>query len=186
MLQRALSASPVHHIAPDCPPAALFCGLGMVRIDIPNEQSMRTFRAYSQYGGDCFMFANTNGEYGRKYPVVEGMLAFFDQYLRMPLPHKKAVAVPGRHTVVENSCDRTYEYSPLIRQDGKLLAAAAYLEQFFGVQAAAETVMIAGRTYVPEEQLEQIGIGCRYYADKDMAVLVPASVWAVNKPQARN
>ncbi len=185
MLGKAIAASPVNHIGPAFPPAALYTGLGMVRVDIPDHQSYRTFEACNRYGADCFQFGNTNGEYGRKAPIVRAICGFFDAYLKEKLPYKKAVAVPESKMIVENFCDRRLDYAVLVRREDELYVAVEYLEQFFGVKAGTPVAVIDGRAYRMAAELESVGVGFRYYPDKNMAVLVPAHVWANNKPKNR-
>lgn len=185
MLEKALAASPVTHIGPDFPPAALFGGLGMVRVDIPYNQSLRTFEACSRYGADCFQFTNTNGEYGRTAPVVNAICGFFDSYLKGALPYNKAVAVPGSCVVMENYCDKKLDYAPFVEKDGVIYAAEEYVESFLGVKTGRDTVVIDGKDYVKADDLEGTGAGYKYYPDKNKCVLVPASVWAGDKPKSR-
>ena len=185
MVAKARAASPVNHIGPDFPPTALFGGLGMVRVDIPYGQSLRTFEACSRYGADCFQFTNTNGEYGRSQPVVMGICQFFDVYLKGELPYHKTVAVPGSTTVVEDYRDRQLGYAPFVKKDEAIYVAAEYLERFLGSRLEKETVSLEGRDYVDTGDLAETEIGYKYYPDKDMCVLVPAPVWLINKPKCR-
>ncbi|HJC47736.1 MAG TPA: CocE/NonD family hydrolase [Candidatus Lachnoclostridium pullistercoris] len=185
MLRKAILASPVSHIGPDFPPAALFSGLGMVRVDIPDRQSRRTFEACSRYGADCFLFANTNGSYGQTAPVVNAVCSFFDTYLRGKLPHKKTVASPGSRRILENFKDRDLGYPLFAEKNGEIYAAAEYLEAFQGKPLELETAEIGGRKYVKAENLKGTDIGYQYYPDKKLGVLVPAAVWAGNQPKNR-
>ncbi len=186
MVKLAEDCSPVNHIAPDSPPVALFGGLGMVMVDIPYRQSERTFEQYQRYDADSFLFCNTNGRYGRTYPVVQGLAAFFDHYLRGEPDYPKAVLKPGATQVVENNCDRQKGYAPLVEQEGRLYISPEYLEGFFGEKVPGETVAISGRIYLPVEALEGSALGFRYYEDKDMAAVIPYRVIAENQPQKRN
>lgn len=187
MVERAKKASPVTYIGPDSPPAALYTGLGMVRVDIPHNQSNRTFELYQKYGADCFMFANTNGEYGKKFPIVRGVLGFFDQYLKQEPIFHKCVASPDSCRIVEDACDREKEYAPVIREGEGLYVSADYLREFFGTETdGAGVTELRGRSYVESGNLEQCKIGFRYYADADKAVLVPAWVWENLVPKKRN
>ena len=185
MLAKAILASPVSHIGPDFPPAALFSGLGMVRVDIPDRQSYRTFETCSRYGADSFLFANTNGNYGQTAPVVNAICGFFDAYLRGELPHKKTVARPGSAEILENYRDRNLGYPLFAEKDGEIYAAVEYLEEFQGSRPQRETVKIDGREYVRAEELQGTDTGYRYYPDKNLCVLVPAAVWAGNQPKSR-
>lgn len=190
MARRAYMASPINHIKPDFPPTALYAGLGMVRVDIPDRQSYRTFERCSRYGADCFLFGNTNGEYGRKFPVVQALLAFFDQFLKMELPHRKTVARPGSRRIVENFQDKELAYIPFVKRDGKIWIALEYLEEFTGNPLPEElregTEQFEGHTYLLADRLNAGTAGYRYYSDKDMCVLLPASVMENNYMVARN
>ena len=187
MLDRALKASPVTYLRPDCPPAALYSGLGMVRVDIPDHQTYRTFELCNKYLVDCFQFNCTNGEYGKKYPVVQGIVGFFDQYLKGEPSYKKCVAVPGCGIVVENSCDRVKEYPPVVKAEGEVYAAVSYIQEFFGETVKGLSVRdVDGRAYVKGTQLKEAGVGFKYFEDCDMAVMVPAGVWAGNEAKRRN
>lgn len=185
MLKKALAASPVSHIGPDFPPAALFGGLGMVRVDIPYNQTVRTFETCNRYGADCFQFTNTNGEYGRMAPVVKAICGFFDSYLKKDLPYQKAVAVPGSTMVMENYCDRKLDYAPFVEKDGAIYVSETYIEDFLGVRTESSCTVIDGRNYVKADDLEGTAVGYKYYPDKNKCVLVPGYVFAGNKPKSR-
>ena len=196
MLKKAIGASPVSHIGPDFPPAALFSGLGMVRVDIPDRQSYRTFEACSRYGADCFLFENTGGNYGKSAPVIQAICSFFDTYLKGSLPYPKTVAVPGSSVILENYRDRAMDYPVFLEKEGTIYAAAEYIEEFRGraegqgkkpdgpTEHDGSTELIGSRAYIPIQCLAGSDVECQYYPDKHMCVLIPAWVHAGN--QAKN
>mgnify|MGYP002791979132 CR=1 FL=1 len=170
MLNLARKASPINYITPDCPPAALFTGLGMMRVDIPDRQSYRTFEAYNRVGADCYLFGNTNGNYGLKPEVIQGILTFFDHWLKEEITVHKSVMKPDSRRIVEDYCDCTVDEAPVVRRDGELFVSAEYARRRFG----ATDAVFAGNGYVPAAKLEGSSVGFRYYPDSDMAVLIPA------------
>lgn len=171
MLQAARNASPVTHIAPDTAPLALFGGLGMTRVDIPYGQSERTFRQCNRYSVDCYLYMNTNGNYGARPEIAEALVGFLDKNLKKPSEARKTVAVPGSCRAVEDARDVTLAY-PVFRLDdkGTLLVAAAYIKDRYGVSAAADDT-----DYVPVGALTGTGVQAEYYEDKNMAVVARAS-----------
>lgn len=197
MLKKAIGASPVSHIGPDFPPAALFSGLGMVRVDIPDRQSYRTFEACSRYGADCFLFENTGGNYGKSAPVIQAICSFFDTYLKGGLPYPKTVAVPGSSVILENYRDRAMDYPVFLEKEGTIYAAAEYIEEFRGraegqgkkpdgpTEHDGSTELIGSRAYIPIQCLAGSDVECQYYPDKHMCVLIPAWVHGDNQAQSR-
>ena len=185
MLAKAILASPVSHIGPDFPPAALFSGLGMVRVDIPDRQSYRTFETCSRYGADCFLFANTNGNYGQTAPVVNAICGFFDAYLRGELPHKKTVARPGSAEILENYRDCSPGYPLFAEKDGEIYAAAESLEEFPRRRPHPQPATFAGREPVRADDPHGTHTADTSRTDTILCVLVPAAVWAGNQPKSR-
>lgn len=105
MLKIAESASPDPYIGPDTPPMALFSGINDVSIDIANRQSLRTFEKMGEYGVDGFLFANTNGRYGKRPEIIAGVLEFLHQNLdRLGEGNtlSKVVAKPRETCVLED------------------------------------------------------------------------------------
>ncbi len=171
MLAKARAASPVTHIAPDAAPALLYGGLGMTRVDIPYQQSVRTFEQCSKYEVECFMISNTNGEYGQKPTSRDTILDFLNEALVKKALPKKTVAVPGSVQCTEDSVDRTLAYAPVIREGDEILIATKYLSERYGLPEA-ET------EYCRYSELQDPPFSFWYYADKDMAVFGPASLIA--------
>ena len=170
-LKLAREASPVSYIGPDCPPTALFAGLGMTRVDIPNRQTYRTFELCDRYGVDCFMFSNTNGEYGVKPEITGAVNAFFDRHLKNGPVVRKSVAKPGEKAFTEDYRDRAMDYAPVLNAGG-IKVAADYLKERYGLEPEDGEVL-EGRRYVKAENLLGTGIGIQYYEDKDLAVIAP-------------
>lgn len=175
MLNRARAASPVNYIGPDCPPMVLYAGLGMTRVDIPNRQTYRTFEQCNRYGADCFMFSNTNGEYGMKPEIKTAIRFFFDRHLKNGPVVKKSVMVPGSSSIVEDYKDRMMEYPPAVKTDqNQILVSVNYVKERFQMEISGE-MEINGQIYAGPDRLVGTGIGMEYYPDKDMAVLAPIS-----------
>lgn len=173
MVALARKASPLNYIGPDCAPMALFGGLGMTRVDIPNAQTYRTFERSSLYGVDCFMFSNTNGDYGAKPEINQAILSFFERQLKNGPAVKKSVMAPGSSKIVEDNKDKIKEYVPaLLKEDGSILIACSYLEERYQLNLEADEV-VTGTAYVSEHKLEGTEITARYYRDKNMIVLAP-------------
>lgn len=170
MLMRARAASPVNHIGPDCPPTALFAGIGMSKVDIPNRQTYRTFEKCGQYGVDCYMFSNTNGEYGKKPEITVALHNFFDRHLKSGPAIQKSVIVPGAHTIVEDYKDRVLDYAPVLCEQGTFLFAVKYLNERFGMDVAAEIVRNE-IGYIGEWVFAGTNMSYCYFEDKDMVVL---------------
>ena len=184
LLKLEYQASPINHIGPDTPPMALYSGVGMMRVDIANRQTYRTFERMGSYGVDCYMFCNTNGAYGVKPEIVEGVMTFLDRYLKNEPPVRKTVAVPQSLEIVEDGVDRRLSYPLVVKRDGCMYVACKYLEERFG--AAVRTAAVIDSTqYAAAKELKGTGAGFRYYEDKNMAVLVPEDDIPEELPQKR-
>lgn len=172
MVQKAMEASPINHIAPDTPPMALFSGLNDISIDIANRQSYRTLDKMGKYGVDCYLYSNTNGRYGKRAEIMVGIMEFLDRYIKNAPCYPKTVMKPGNTKIVENGNDRVVEFPPMVKQKGRLLVSCTYLYDRFHTMVPAE-VVISGRDYVDIKNLQNSGIVVRYFEDKDMAVILP-------------
>ena len=185
-LKDAENASPLYHIGPDMPPTSLFSGLGYYSIDIACKQSLRTFQMLQKYNVDCDLFLNTNGNYGRKIEIMDGIVRFFDRCLKHGPVFHKTVLVPGSKNLVENEKNISAKYSPVIRKNGKLYIAVPYAKEHFGAELSVELVS-EGVDYASADAaaLAGTGIGVMYYPDKDMAVILPEEMLPQKKPEIR-
>lgn len=175
MLEAARKASPVSYIGPDCAPAVIFGGTGMYFVDIPNRQTQRTFELCTKYGVECFCVMNTNGDYGLKPTVMSAIRTFFDSNLKNGPAYAKSVMTPGSKTIVEDAVDKTFAAAPLLQKNGKFYLSAEYLQHRLDLHEK-EAFTEEGIAYVDAAVLEDTGYGLEYYADKNMAVLIPRSM----------
>lgn len=190
MVQLAHAASPIHYIGPDAPPLALFAGINDVSIDIANRQSYRTFEQMGRYGADCYLYANTNGFYGKKPEIIAGIIEFLDRNLKNK-PHKgaagKTVAEPGSRQILENAVEVTLDYAPVEQRDGVVYISEEYLAARYEADTTrAEAVEIDGSRYVNAATLEGSGAGVRFYADKNLVTIVPESQMTACRPRIRS
>lgn len=171
-LADARAASPVNAIAPDCAPLALYGGLGMTKVDIPFGQTRRTFEVCGKYAVDCYLFCNTNGDYGEKPEVVAGIRSFLDRYLKQDHPAlEKAVMIPGQKRIVGNGCDKELAYVPALQQEGGIWIAERFLKECAGRGfTETESRMVDGESYVSAKTLKGTGYVSEYYPDKNMLV----------------
>jgi hypothetical protein len=170
MLVLSRAASPIHYIGPDAPPAALFAGRGMNKVDIPNQQTYRTFEQFNKYGADCYMFSNTNGDYGNKPEIVAAIRHFFDRHLKGGPVLRKSTAVPGSFGIVEDYKDRMLPYAPVLKDQDAFLFAADYLNERFGMNVVP-SVTKGGVGYVTAGVFVDSPADYRYYPDKNMVAL---------------
>ena len=169
-LRQAQWASPVSYIGPDSPPAVLFGGYGMKSVDIALNQSLRSFRKFQENGVTCFLFANTQGEYGRKEEILCAILHFFDHYLRDRGAEPKLVIRTDGGSMVANTLPAPEE-DRILREGETLLVEAAYLQEVLGVKLPAEEIR-NGRGYVMVPgRLAQKGIVVQAFPDKGMITL---------------
>lgn len=191
MLKIAESASPISYIGPDTPPMALFSGINDVSIDIANRQSLRTFEKMGEYGVDGFLFANTNGRYGKRPEIIAGVLEFLHQNLdRLGEGNtlSKVVAKPRETCVLEDGTERENVSAPILRQGEEILVCADYAKEKFGAQIepGEGDVWIDGKAYKRIGELTGSKIAVRYFADRDMAVILPEDRMPAQMPRVRS
>ena len=82
---------------------------------------------------------------------------------------------PGSKTIVEDAVDKTFAAAPLLQKNGKFYLSAEYLQHRLDLHEK-EAFTEEGIAYVDAAVLEDTGYGLEYYADKNMAVLIPRSM----------
>ena len=160
----AKMASPVYHISPDDPPIALYHGLGMTRVDIPNNQSYRTFEALSRNDVRGFMFSNTQGEYGDAPEIQGAVVDFFNNYLKTPPKGLKVAVKPGSDKAVVNYVTVKMDKAPVI-EDGVVMIPSELIE---AINASGESVALDGAAgdYVSADSVaESIGAVVKWFED---------------------
>lgn len=172
MLEKAIAASPIHYIAPDTPPMALFSGVNDISIDIANRQSYRTLDKMGENGVDCFLYSNTNGRYGKRPEIIAGIITFLDRYIKNAPCYPKTVVIPGEKKIVEDGYDILLPYAPIIKTGETVFVSCAYLKNHFGVCTEAEATF-DGVDYIDIKNLENSGIVIRYFEHKNMAIIIP-------------
>ncbi len=130
-IAEAKKCSPLYHIKPDAPPIALFHGLGMTRVHIPNNQSYRTFEALSRNDVRAFMFSNTQGEYGSAPEIQDAVLSFFKNQLMKPPAGMKAIVKEGSKKAVVNNLSREMEAEAFL-SGGKMMLPASFVAEILG------------------------------------------------------
>ncbi len=141
-------ASPVYHISPDDPPVALFHGLGMTRVDIPNNQSYRTFDALSRNDVRAFMFSNTQGEYGEAPEIQAGVVDFFNNYLKNPPSGMKMAFRSGSSKAVVNYITKEMPAPAVVTEAGVLVPVeflAEVMPDFLSWDQDALVLTVTGR-----------------------------------------
>lgn len=129
-IREAKMCSPLYHIKPDAAPIALFHGLGMTRVHIPNNQSYRTFEALSRNDVKAFMFSNTMGEYGEAPEIQEAVLTFFKNYLMKAPDGLKLVLKAGSKIAVVDYLSREMEAEAFLRE-GHIMIPVSFIEEVF-------------------------------------------------------
>ena len=130
-IAEAKMCSPLYHIKPDAPPIALYHGLGMTRVHIPNNQTYRTFEVLSRNDVRAFMFSNTQGDYGKAPEIQEAVLTFFNNYLMNKPKYTKVILKEGSDKVVVNNLGRKISAAPYMEGD-KLMAPVEFLTEILG------------------------------------------------------
>ncbi len=130
-IAEAKKCSPLYHIKPDAPPIALFHGLGMTRVHIPNNQTYRTFEALSRNGVRAFMFSNTQGEYGSAPEIQDAVLSFLKNHLMHPPKNMKAVVKEGSKKAVVNNLSREME-AEAFTSGGRMMLPVSFVAEILG------------------------------------------------------
>ncbi len=169
-LAQARQASPVNHIGPDCPPIALFGGYGARQVDIAMNQTLRSFRRFHEYDVTCFLFANTQGNYGRKPEVLHAVLDFLDHYLRDGGADRKLVLRRNGGVMIVNGLPEEEE-TRVLRRDGALYLDTLFLHELFDTEVSADLIENE-RSYVRLDAHAALsGITVRDFPDRGMMTL---------------
>ncbi|MEI3187236.1 MAG: hypothetical protein V8S27_04750 [Lachnospiraceae bacterium] len=162
MLKIAESASPISlHRTGHSADGTVFRNQCDVSIDIANRQSLRTFEKMGEYGVDGFLFANTNGRYGKRPEIIAGVLEFLHQNLdRLGEGNtlSKVVAKPRETCVLEDGTERENVSAPILRQGEEILVCADYAKEKFGAQIepGEGDVWIDGKAYKRIGSLQEV------------------------------
>ncbi|WP_434310654.1 CocE/NonD family hydrolase [Hominifimenecus sp. rT4P-3] len=169
----AIAASPNTYIGPDCPPIALFGGYGAWQVDIALNQTLRSFWKFHEYDVTCFLFANTQGEYGRKPEIIHAIVDFFDHYLKEAGCRKLVIRRQGGVMVVDGL--PVPEQREILRLEKELYIDVSYLQGLWGISIEADWEE-NGRFYRKLTEKESIpGLQIREFPAKDMVTITPLS-----------
>lgn len=183
MLEKAKNASPLYHISPETPPMALFAGLNDASIDIANAQSQRTLRRMGECGVDGFLFANTNGRYGKRAEIIDGILSFLKHYLLEDPALPKLVVKPGSCEYLKNGMERAVSAPAVLQDEDMLYIACPLLKTEFQLDAEADRTE-NGTGYVQETKLVKYQLGVRKFKGYEAISLLPLS--EIPPTEARN
>ena len=173
-LEKAKAASPLYHISPETPPMALFSGLNDAGIDIANAQSLRTLRKMGACGVDGFLFANTNGRYGKRKEIIEAVLTFLKHYLLEEPALPKLILKPEQTAYLRNGLEKTSGTPAVLQKNDTFYISCPLLKTEFHAEAAAD-ITENETGYLQSEKLGDYGLGIRQFAGYDAFALLPAS-----------
>ncbi len=158
-LDDAFRASPINYCRPDCPPIALVGGLGMYKVDIANNQTIRTFNEMEKNKVSCFMYSNTKGNYARLPEICMSVLQFFENNLKNKIFTEKTVFVKDSNRMIHNYLHHKTE-NPAIHFEGEMLIPWNDIK---AVHELPEGVSVNG-------EIREIK-GCKYIEASDAAAL---------------
>jgi len=184
-IERAKAASPLYYVTPDDPAVAMFAGYGGTQ-NITNTQSTRTLQALSDAGVEGFMYANTQGNYGKLPEIKASMKNYLNDYLMEgPKGVKIALKLGSQNAVVNYVSAKTS--AVLKKVDGSYMLPLSFVAAQLGADITGVTdktggvSLIDGKLYATADYIKSLGATVTVWDSFETVVVYKADAVAPAK-----